>query len=769
MHTIDVEPEAGEQGTAMLHEYWNMAVRRKWVIIGSILLSLAVAGIYCTVAPKVYRSETLILVEDQKMPETYVQGVAEGNLEQRIFVIQKQIGSRALLGEIVNEFQLYADETATHGPAAAIAKVSAGVKVEMVGKTGHANFVGRNSVDAFTVSFSHEDPGTAMKVTERIAAKFIEENMRAREQTAEGTTEFLDSEVVTAKSALEKKEDEIRQFKAAHMGELPEQIEANLRALDRLQSDLNTVNESMQRLADRLTMVEKAIQDYERFGRTHPTLATGPVGPDPLFRRLNELKEKLVKLTTEFWDSYPDVILAKEEISRVERELTALYGPDAIKPGEKPPDPYYQDLKKQRSEVGTDLALLKQRQQLLQAEKKDYEKRVEAAPAIEQELLILMRDYENMRNNYRSLLDKRLNARVAENLEKVQKGGQFRIIDPANFPIAPEKPKQGLIMIFGLIFGCALGIGIVMVQEQLTPQFGSPEDVERLLGPQLLAIIPDFGLARNRTTWQRLLPSYRPAGGEIRQNGGGEPQAITLGPLPIHGGDAQSPAANLIAKWQPSSIAAEQYRIAAARLTLVRSKERSTILAVTSAIKGEGKTTTVVNLGYTLARDLGKRTVLVDCDFRCPMLHRYAESAPERGLADCLSGEISLEESLSGFGEVPCSIMSVGNCENPSNYLLKTERLASIFSQLRKRFDYILLNTPPILALADMNILAGHADVLLLVVRANMTTRQIVTRAVGSLGADKPIYTMLNGVREQSFPYYYYYTYEPQKPRSYSR
>jgi capsular exopolysaccharide synthesis family protein len=308
-----------------------------------------------------------------------------------------------------------------------------------------------------------------------------------------------------------------------------------------------------------------------------------------------------------------------------------------------------------------------------------------------------------------------------------------------------------------------------MVQEQLSSQFGSPEDVERLLGPQLLAIIPDFNFTRNPSGWQRLLPSYRPAGGEIGLNGGGEPRAITLGPLPIHGGDSQAPPAYLIAKWQPSSIAAEQYRIAATRLTLVRSKERSTIVAVTSAIKGEGKTTTVVNLGYTLARDLGKRTVLVDCDFRCPVLHLYADSVSQRGFADCLSGESGLEEGLSSFEEVSCSILPVGNCESPSNYLLKTEQLSSIFSQLRKRFDYILLNTPPILALADMNILATHADVLLLVVRANMASRQMVTRAVGSLGTDKPMYSILNGVKEQSSPYYYYYSYKLQEPRLQSR
>jgi capsular exopolysaccharide synthesis family protein len=213
-------------------------------------------------------------------------------------------------------------------------------------------------------------------------------------------------------------------------------------------------------------------------------------------------------------------------------------------------------------------------------------------------------------------------------------------------------------------------------------------------------------------------------------------------------------------------MVAEQFRVAATRLDWVGAKERSTIVAVTSAIKGEGKTTTVVNLGYTLARDLGKRTVLIDCDFKCPALNRYAETPPERGLADCLRGDIPLDECLSGFGEVPCWIIPVGNCENQSNELLKAERLASIFAQLRTQFEYILINAPPILPLADMNVLAGHADLLLLIVRAASTPQHFVKRALDTLGADLPIHVILNAVGGQTLPYYMYSDYYQHAPHA---
>jgi polysaccharide chain length determinant protein (PEP-CTERM system associated) len=765
MNMMNVQSPVSQPGTVVLREYWSLILRRKWIIIASLLFSLTVAGILCKLLPKWYRSETLILVEDQKVPENVVKGIVEGNLEQRIFVIQKQIMSRTLLGEIVKELNLYSDEVALYNLDAAIGKVKSTIRVEMVAKGPQGNFVSRNSLDAFTVSFAHEDPATAMKVTTLLASKFIEENVKSREQIAEGTTEFLDYEVAAAKRDLNRKEDEITQFKAKHMGELPQQMEANLRALDRLQDDLQSANESIHRLSDRLAMVEKGIKDYERFGSTNLSLLAGRSEPDSLFRRLKELKEKLAKLNSEFWDTYPDVTLTQEEIRQVEGELVKLYGADAIKPGEKILDPYLQDLKKQQSELRTELTLLNQRQHSLQTEKRDYVRRVESAPAVEQELLILQRDYDNMKKNCEALIEKRLNARVAENLEKRQKGAQFRIIDPANFPRVPEKPNQLRILAFGLIFGCVLGIGIAVMKEQFNPQFRRPEDVEQALGPRLLAVIPDFTLLYTQLSRQRLLTNGNRSEERVRPAFWRQFLGDRESRLPF--------TMAIIVKWLPASLVAEQYRVAATRLELIGTKARSTVMAVTSAVKSEGKTTTVVNLGYTLARDLGKRTLLIDCDFKCPALDRYAETASIWGLADCLTSDIPVDQCLSSFEGVPCWIMPVGKRQLQMNELLKAERLRNIFAQLRERFEYILINTPPILPLADMNVLVGYADALLLVVRASSTPQQFVKRALSTFKVEVPIHVILNGVANESLPYYmapyYQQDYTSEKVGPYSR
>lgn len=757
MTTLDSEPQAKQAGAAIPTDILKVVRQQKWIIVVSIAVSVTVAAIYCVVAPKQYRSEMMILVEDQKIPENFVKGVDEGgSLEQRIFLIQKQIRSRTILTQIVKEFHLYPEIIAAEGIESAIATLAANMMVEMLGKGPRGNFVGRTSLDAFTVSFVHEDPNTAMQVTARVAAKFIEQNLRMREETAEGTTEFFDEEVVRAKAELERKENEISHFKSIHMGKLPQQVEPNLRALDRLQSELNAGGDGIRRTADRLALVDKAIQEYQRTGLANPTLVPGGSEPDPLFRRLKELREKLIKLKSEFWDTYPEVALTRDEMREVEAKLMELYGPDIFKPGEKMVDPYLRDLKRQRSELTSEVELLKQRQQGLQTEKKDYEKRVEKAPQVEQDLLILERDYANMKENYRALLEKRLNARVTENLEKRQKGAQFRILDTPNFPRRPEKPNQPRVMIFGLLLGCAGGVGLALLKEYRSPQFRSSEDVEQVLGHHLLAIIPDFRLEYLRLRRQQRF-SPNPAVALVQ---GSDPstgrQRWLLKARQKNKAEAGWLDDNFIVKWIPHSFVAEQYRVAATRMALFDNNGSGAVVAVTSAVKGEGKTTTVINLGYTMARDLGKRTLLLDCDFTVPMLHRYVDTAPEWGFANCLTSDVPWGNCLAGFGDVPCWIMPVGSSHIHANELLKSERLGTILSQLREQFDIVLINTPPIFPLATMNVLANHVDHIVLVVGANSTPHQTVRRAVKSLRTQAPFHVLLNRVGNEALPPYVY-------------
>lgn len=742
-------------GVATVREYALIASRNKWVIIGAIALSLTLAWGYLLIATKYYQSQTLIVLEGRKgINEVIKTGEdAEKHFEKQLFLIQKQIISRDFLGAIAKELDLYGDGSDGQGgidwgELASMTRVERAMIDPAGGKSS------QNLVDGFVVSFLHRDPKTAMQVTARIADKFIEENNREREKEVEGTGEFLDEELRVLKRELEKREESISQFKKSHLGDLPQQTDTNLRALDRTEAEITTATESLQRHSDKLSALHQAVQLYRTSGQ-QSFGATRSMEPDPLFRHLKELREKLVKLRAEFYDGYPEIILTKEEIRQTEEELTNLYGKDAIRPDKTPLDPYLQDLLKQQNEERTEIALLRQRLDQLRATKRDLERRLDRAPSVEQELLVLERDYNNMKNNYAMLLDKRLHTRVEENIEKRQKGGKYRILDRANLPQVPAIPNSPRVLVLGFLFGCVLGAGLAVVRERLTPQFRGPEDVELLLaGPRLLAAIPDFSLLWRTASAPGYSQNFalpRPSLGlTMRSRSEAEPNKQPLAARPnLHEIDRR-----FVAKMFPRSMAAEQYRVAAARLQLLNATGAPMVAAVTSAIKGEGKTTTVINLGYTLSRDFGRRVLVLDCDFIFPELAAFLETPIRYGLIDCLRSDIPLQQAMSPLADVPCWIMPAGEAVSDSNELLRAGQLNRVLAQLREEFDYILLNAPPILPVATMNVLEGHCDHLVLVVRANLTSKQAVTQALGSLRADRPVHVILNGVAANSLPSY---------------
>jgi uncharacterized protein involved in exopolysaccharide biosynthesis len=216
-----------------------MIVRRKWLVISSILAGVAVAGVLCQVLPKSYRSSTLILIESQKIPDDYVKGIGGASIEERLTLIQQEVMSRTLLSQTIEEFKLYEGQVDQKGLDSTIEGMRKAIKVEKVGTTGARG----KSIEAITISFSHENPMTAMKVTAKLASLFVDENLKVREQLVTGVSEFLERELHDAQKALEAQEQAISQYKSKYIGLLPQQMDANLRALDRLQMNLTATDE----------------------------------------------------------------------------------------------------------------------------------------------------------------------------------------------------------------------------------------------------------------------------------------------------------------------------------------------------------------------------------------------------------------------------------------------------------------------------------------------------------------------------------------------
>ena len=749
-------------------EYWHIILRRKWLALAMFLACVGVGGIVSALLPVSYRSSTLILVESQKIPEDYVKALVGPSIEERLSSLQQQVMSRTLLNQVIREFNLYPDILRRDGNEAVIDRLRKDIKV--VTNMTHSQ---RGNIDAFEISFAHKNPQVAMKVTANLASQFIDENLRSREQRVEGASEFIEQELVMAKERLEAQERAISIFKTKYMGELPEQVAANLSALDRLSLQQGATIDALQRAADRLALVEKTFKEYEAVTPATAGMGQGPGGSftvDPSVIHLRELEKTLSSLASEYKDNYPDIITLKQEIKALKAKIGS---PTILKEG-KPIDTYLRELVRQRDESKLEIVSLKDRLLRIKDQIKEYEARVEMAPAREQELMILERDYGNLRENYRSLLDKKLNARLSGNLEKRQKGEQFRILDPANLPEKPEKQDRLKIMLMSLALGCGLGVGGVVALESYRPVFRRSDEIETYLKLRVLASIPNFGSVADRTQKLflgsattarsseemkgRLLPVRRH---DDKRNGShqGTSGKGKAGLPAVKTGDLSGKSGNgrqldLIAKWSPSSVVAEQFRVAAARLVLLQSGKGSGVTVITSAVKDEGKSAVAANLAYVLARNLGKPTLLIDVDLKSPTVHHCMGTRNFPGLRDVLEGGRSVDSCLHRAGELPLWVLPSGVASGRTLELSDIHKLADLLMELRKEYEHIIIDAPPILPLADMHMLAGIADTLVLVVRAGLTPRGVVEKAVRTIGGPSNPCIILNGLEAAGVPYY---------------
>lgn len=251
-----------EQSYKNIYDYIEIFYRRKWMLIIPMLLGTMIAAFIAYTLPPYYHSSTLILVEQQQVPEGYVIPTDTTPMVQRLNTISQQIMSRTNLEKIITDFNLYKGG-AKDNPLAKILgwfgqgkitkplkedlieSMKKGIEIKVIGGSG-----GKGG-DAFSISYGGENPYITMQVTNALASLFIEENLKIREEYVEGTSEFLVNELGKAKQELEEQEKAIRMFKEKYIGSLPQQLEANLRTLDRLQLELQSVDASLKNAEDR--------------------------------------------------------------------------------------------------------------------------------------------------------------------------------------------------------------------------------------------------------------------------------------------------------------------------------------------------------------------------------------------------------------------------------------------------------------------------------------------------------------------------------------
>ncbi len=478
---MNTEHTAGtNELTNLLDTLW----RRKWFIIVPFLIISPLVVLYGLYLPNLYRSSVSIYIEPQKIPQDYVRSTVTTDMSSRIRTIKQQLTSRTKLLRVINDLNLYAEDVQK--------QILNEVLVSRMRDNLEIEVANQRDLNFFMVHYTHADPTKAMLGVSRLVSLFIEESLQIREDQAVGTTRFLEEELGNVKKKLEKQEATIQWFKRQHIGELPDQLDSNLRMLDNLNLQLQDNMESQREVESRVIFLE---QEIAKLGGQIQVAADGSVtGGSNLLRLLQQrdaLQQEISRLEPIYTPRHPDLISAKKALAKIEEEIRTVQKnlntqpdtPSAISPATAAAQfsPEFNNLRRQLNANKPRLAALAEEERNLRERIEKYQLRVESAPKREQQILSLTRDYENTRQNYQDLLNKKQSAQLSQNLEKRQEGEKFRVLDPANLPEKPHLPNRPKIILLGLVGGLGLGIGLVFLLESLFPAFHSLKSVQSSL------------------------------------------------------------------------------------------------------------------------------------------------------------------------------------------------------------------------------------------------------------------------------------------------
>jgi polysaccharide chain length determinant protein (PEP-CTERM system associated) len=486
-----------------------------------ILLPFLIIGlatfIYVRRLPDRYRAETMILVVPQRVPESYVRSTVSTRISDRLQSINQQIMSRSRLEPVIREFNLYPG------------LVRSGLMEDVVDRMRRDTAAQPVRGDAFRISYTAPDPRTAMKVTERLASMYIDENLRDREVLADGTNQFLESQLAAAKEHLIEHEKKLEEYNRRFAGQLPSNVGSNLQVLQNAQLQIQALVDSISRDKDRQMVLEGLLADLDASSvpDSPPTAGelAGPAAvPRGLAAQLDAAKKTLEELELRLKPEHPDVIHQRRTIADLQRKVDEQTAIARLQP--QAPAPIATDrfeaarlnrIAQARAELaslGPQIAKKEQEQERLHGVVADYQGRVEAAPTRESELIELTRDYGTLQATYTSLLRKKEDAQISANLERYQIGEQFKILDPARMPEKPISPDRPRLYALGAMIGLGLGIALAAFLEFRDTTLKTDTDVIMALGLPVLALIPELVTDEEKAARRRrkLLTSVAAAG-----------------------------------------------------------------------------------------------------------------------------------------------------------------------------------------------------------------------------------------------------------------
>ena len=502
-----------------VRKYLDLFLRKKFFILIILLLSLpAGLGVYL-VTPKVYQATSLLSYQKQKISPNKMSPDIASRIRDVVSTLTQIVTSRTNLEALISSYNLYKKERE---------KLPMEDVVEMM----------RNKIvirpqsrgDVFTISFTGSDPAKVVKVTNALAAKFIEENLKYRQERATETTSYTSDELQMAKLVMDRKENAMRDYKLKYYNEMPEQRETNVARLIALQEQYQSKQESIQDLERTLVLIQDQLGNRKRMLGNFSTLAEldskSKQGDIPSIggsiQKLAKMKLMLDRLLIKYTEKHPEVKRIRKIIARLEKEVKAQEGQgngglnDSAQSGMSVYkkriafDSVIVQLEAQRKNIKLNIAAIKKEKDQLKQKIEQYEKWVAAAPIREAEWTALTREYSQLKRHYDYLVSQNLQAKSMLNLERRQKGSQFKIEDPARYPQKPIKPDFFIIVGGALCAGLALSFGATLLLDFLDSSFRDEEEMENFLGVPLITTVPyiETNMEKRKNRWILIMSCF---------------------------------------------------------------------------------------------------------------------------------------------------------------------------------------------------------------------------------------------------------------------
>jgi len=499
-----------------MQDYITILKRRWWIIaIPAIIFPIVGFGITYMVQPQ-YVSQTLVLVEQQKVPESYVKSVVTEDLSERLATMKEQILSRSRLRPIIERFNLFSSGGMSMDDRIAMTQKNIGI-------TPIQSEIARtNGLPGFFISFKANDARTAQLVCGEIQSLFVSENLSDRAASAAGTTDFLKGQLADAKAKLDEQDARLAKFEQTYMGKLPGAEQSNINMLTTLNTQLDAATQALNRMEQNKTYAESLMSIQQQ---NQPQGEHG--GPGGLQAELQSLQAQEADLTSRYTDDYPDVVTVRRKIAELRQKIASAPPPAPVTSSTAPKatdSVSAQQFRLQLRAMDQEIAQKKRDQAAIQGQLHIYQERVASSPAIEEEYKAITRDNQQAQQFYADLLNKIQTAKMATDLERRQQGEQFRVMDEPNLPESPSFPKRGVFVGGGLAGGLGLGLLIVALLDYLDTAVRSERDIWAFTKLPTLGVIGFNGAQEAVVTQRRWFGRRSPditAGAKPLMNAGG--------------------------------------------------------------------------------------------------------------------------------------------------------------------------------------------------------------------------------------------------------